>query len=376
MSHYVYGRESQSRPLPPRLKGFFLLDTNALGILLRNPKALFHLRERLHNVSGKDVLEPIVVGSSLFEALGMVLPAADIQPSDHLVEAMLSEYQKYRRGEQDNSIGRAIGEVRSELYIKHRDWLLAHPDFSYARAVDRYEETLGRCRPDTAFFFEECFRECLVTPEAYHFFVQRVVTEYAFGFELESFRRGDAEFENLLHAACLLDLALCHQGQLNFTLARPLSRSWLTFSRQFIRNIRSGVIGIDVDLATFANNLKTARNMLAFKRTGRDLLDLELVHYACLGKNRNDAIFPVVCITADPPEKIRYRLAFYRSIVAEAFEYVGGTKQRENLKLEPKEGWVILLGENGKPVYEFDVKKIPSLTKKIGSIALSNDWYP
>lgn len=361
-------------------KGFYLIDNNALGFLLQRYPQFLKVRDGIFRDTGFNVLETVVVPGTFLEAIGVELPDApsNIAPTPEHIAEVFASFERYKQDIPDSGFYTALFNIREDLHEKYKTWLSALPDLSLGNLATQFDEKLRRLPNESKAFFSETFEKCFRLEKDRMHLISRLASDFTFGYRLDRLKTMDRRFVQLVHAFYLLDLPSYHQDQYNFSFSRQVNATWFSFVRMILKDLRKDGRSLSVDRSTLAKNHLVVEKMLSLKRQGRDLVDMEIIHHACVGKHRDGVIYPVVCVTADSiVAKTRYRIALYKSIVNHAFDMARAAPgRRGDYPLDPEPGWILVVNQTGNVIHQSRVAQIPMLLNKFGSMELSADTYP
>ena len=124
-------------------------------------------------------------------------------------------------------------------------------------------------------------------------------------------------FRRYIDQLSLIDTVRAIEFDHSIPQVRALSELWRTFRVISLRNAKKIAVGITPEQVK--ENIQIATEAFSFSAR-QDLLDMEILHYAVMGKTKKKKTEPVICVTADPFLKTKIRIEMMKAFIEHAFE--------------------------------------------------------
>ena len=299
--------------------------------------------------------EFIVTHSSLLEVIGITLPALpQLRADPKLLNNTISAYKEKSKESAETS-----DLLRFDIMKKYELYLSEVPELKTEYIKLKLEEQLKYVDSNLKNWFYETFSRPFKSKDQHGFICNRIAVDRMYGYDYPD------EIKPLMDSTTIVDIIKGAQVGHNLPQGRGLAKLWKSFgesSKQMvIENFNDPKYKSFLTLEETLNNIDTATECFDFKNR-RDFLDLDLIHFATVGRiSESDKLEKVYCLTADPRKKAKVRIQMMKSFVLQTKEMFGAYLDG----FEEKEGHVGFFHLDGNLIESIDVKNEPRLFERI-----------
>lgn len=346
----------------PKVRPFevSIIDNNLLRAITKKGKA--HLYEKYYYaMNGNNLIDGatdlVVTPAGTLEFLGQTMPALSLEQEGQIRQEAIA-LSKAKPFNYDK-----LQLLRKKLLDLYDDYLKNNHFYSKSKFTTWTSQQ--RAHTDEAlkdWIFKFIDGNTQRHPERM-IICNRVALDRAYGFSWP------VEIHDFIFPAYLADLHHAYDYKIGYGSMRGLRRIWTDFVETLDRKLRSGTKMGSLPESEIRKNVEAVNKALSFDTKG-DFLDVEAIHYLCVGRfHADEQLRKVVFATQDPVDKFLIRLGVFKSFYKLSFESVHKDGRPMNLA----EGVAVVFDSEVKIEYIFDVASISPLLDHLGNVEIS-EW--
>jgi len=348
---------------------FYFFDNNAISTFYRKggERKLNQFETDLSNLNLHSEYvksEFVVTPFSFLEAIGVKLPTSkSIKHNPSKLVDIIKEINPLFENPEFKVDGNIIDEFRLDLLLKYEKFLYSTIILQQHALIHTSQNQLFYVSPSLREDFKSKFLLGIEDKEGYELLINRLALDRMYNYFINprDFPGSSKEFKNFLtwmHSTYLADVVINVKNKQNIPQIRGLKHLWNTYKREMIGLYPKITDCNKVSRSILAKNIKFTSKCMSLK-DNKDLVDIELVHAACIGRWKKNKLRVVNCVTSDPYEKILVRISLYKALVFHAIDAI--KKERKFLKKICQGRFIIIERTTGKITDVIEVSEVPKL---------------